>query len=122
MAECFATVAYLEKHFLIKKILIQIEPHINGTIVLFGSYAKETYSKQSDIDLFVITSQKIDKKIILKTSDMINQDIDIKCSDRQQFLGMLRNNDPLAKEVVLNHVILKGADEFCELMWRYHDY
>jgi hypothetical protein len=32
----------------------------------------------------------------------------------------LRSNDPLIKEVVSNHIILKGIDEFCDIMWSYH--
>ncbi|KEQ55977.1 putative nucleotidyl transferase protein [Marine Group I thaumarchaeote SCGC AAA799-E16] len=118
MAECFAVVAYLKRHFLIKKIFSELDSHIDGTVILFGSYAKGTYTKQSDIDLFVIDDKRVDKKIISKTSDMINRDINIKSSNRQQFLNRLYDNDPLVKEVVSNHVILKGADEFCQIMWR----
>lgn len=118
MAEYFATIIYLKKHFLIKKMLVEIEPCIDGTIILFGSYAKGSSTKQSDIDLFVIDDKKIDKRFILKISDMIDNDINVKSSTRQQFLNRLYDNDPLVKEVVLNHIVLKDADEFCHMMWR----
>jgi len=117
MAECFATIAYLKRYFLIKKMLTQIEPYIDGIIVLFGSFAKNKHTKESDIDLFVI-STKIDKKIILRASEMINKDINVKLYSKENFLNGLQRDDPLVKEVISNHIILKGADEFCHLMWR----
>lgn len=120
MAECFAAIMYLKKHFLIKKMFARLESDMDGAVILFGSYAKETYTKQSDIDLFIINEKKVDKKIISATSDIINKDINVKSSNRQQFLDGLYDNDPLIKEVALNHVVLKGADEFCQLMWRNH--
>lgn len=118
MAECFATVVYLKKHFLIKKMLAEMEPHIGGAIILFGSHAKGTSTRQSDIDLFVLSDKKVDRKIVLRASDMINREISVKSSGRQQFQDRLRANDPLAREIVSNHVILRGADEFCQMMWR----
>ena len=116
MAECFATVAYLRKHFLIKKMLAEIEPHVKGTVIMFGSHTKGTSTKQSDIDLFVM-GDRVDRRAILRTSDTINRDIDVQYSTRQQFLGNLRNNDPLAREIVSSHIVLKGVDEFCQIMW-----
>lgn len=118
MAECFAVIAYLKRHFLIKKMFSELDSHIDGMVVLFGSYAKEGYTKESDIDLFVIGTQRVDKKIIQKTSDVIGRDINVKYSSREQFLNGLSRGDPLVKEVVLNHIVLKGADKFCQILWR----
>ncbi len=117
MAECFVTAVFIQKNFLIKKILAELTSYVDGTLVLFGSYANGTFTKQSDIDLFIVGDKKIDTKIVLNLSDMINKDINIKYANKQQFLNNLSNNDPLAKEVVLKHIILKGADNFCQMMW-----
>lgn len=120
MAESFNSVIYLKKHFLIKKILDEIGTKIDDPLILFGSFVKGGYTKESDIDLFVISEKKIDKNLVLKTSDLINKEISIKSSNKAQFLNGLRNKDPLINEIISNHVILKGIDEFCEIMWRYH--
>ena len=93
---------------------------MDDPLILFGSFVKGGYTKESDIDLFVISEKKIDKGMVLKVSDLVNRDINIKSSNKVQFLNGLRRNDPLVNEVVSNHIILKGIDEFCEIMWRYH--
>jgi len=120
MAESFTSIIYLKKHFLIKKILGEIGKKMDDPLILFGSFVKGGYTKESDIDLFVISEKKIDKGMVLKVSDLVNRDINIKSSNKVQFLNGLRRNDPLVNEVVSNHIILKGIDEFCEIMWRYH--
>lgn len=120
MAEGFISVIYLKKHFLIKKILDQIGKKIDDPLILFGSFVKGGHTKESDIDIFVISEKKIDKRMVLETSDLVNRDINIKSSNKTQFFSGLQNKDPLVSEVVSNHVILKGIDPFCEIMWRYH--
>ncbi|PIY90334.1 MAG: hypothetical protein COY74_02020, partial [Nitrosopumilales archaeon CG_4_10_14_0_8_um_filter_34_8] len=68
MAETFATIVYLHKNFIIKKILVEIENKIDGPLILFGSFANVTYNKESDIDLFSIDGKKIEHNMILKTA------------------------------------------------------
>ncbi|MGI0088380.1 MAG: nucleotidyltransferase domain-containing protein [Nitrosotalea sp.] len=120
MAESFVTIIYLKKHFLIKKILDGIGGKTDGPLVVFGSFVKGGHTKESDIDLFVINEEKIDKGVMLQVSNLINKDINVKYSNKTQFFKGLHNNDPLVREVVANHIILKGIDEFCDMMWRYH--
>lgn len=120
MAEGFISVIYLKKHFLIKKIIDEIDKKIDDPLILFGSFVKGGHTKESDIDIFVISEKKIDKRMVLETSDLVNRDINIKSSNKTQFFSGLQNKDPLISEVVSNHVILKGIDPFCEIMWRYH--
>lgn len=118
MAESFISVIYLKKHFLIKKILEEIGSKIDDPLILFGSFVKGGYTKESDIDLFVISEKKIDKSMILEVSDLVDRDINIKSSNKTKFLIGLRNKDPLINEIVSNHIILKGIDEFCGILWR----
>ncbi|HEV2192960.1 MAG TPA: nucleotidyltransferase domain-containing protein [Nitrosopumilaceae archaeon] len=120
MAEGFISVIYLKKHFLIKKVLEEIGRKIDYPLILFGSFTKGGHTKESDIDLFVISEEKIDKRVTLEASDLVGRDINIKSSNKAQFLNGLRNKDPLVHEVISNHVILKGIDEFCEIMWGYY--
>ncbi len=120
MAESFTSIIYLKKHFLIKKILGEIGKKIDNPLILFGSFVKGGHTKESDIDLFVISEKKIDKGMVLKISDLVNRDINIKSLNKAQFLNGLQRKDPLVNEIVSNHIILKGIDEFCEIMWRYY--
>ena len=120
MAEGFTSIIYLKKHFLIKKILDEIGKKVDDPLILFGSFVKDGHTKESDIDIFVISEKKMDKRMVLETSVLVNRNINIKSSNKTQFFNGLKNKDPLVNEVVSNHIILKGIDQFCEIMWRYY--
>jgi len=83
--------------------------------------ANITYNKESDIDLFSIDGKKIENNMILKTASLIGRNINIKSTTESKFSSSLKNNDPLINEVVSNHIVLKGVDKFCDIMWRYYE-
>jgi hypothetical protein len=39
---------------------------------------------------------------------------------KTQFVQGLEKNDPLVREVTADHILLKGIDDFCEILWRYY--
>jgi len=120
LAETFASLSYLGKNFLIKKVIDEIGNHIEGTIILFGSFAKGEASETSDIDLFVVTEKRLDRSIFMKAGNLISRETTVRSSTRRQFLKGLENGDALVREVISNHVVLKGIDQFCDTMWRYY--
>ncbi len=121
MAEIFTSVIYIKKNFIIKKIISEIDNKIDGTIVLFGSFVKGGHTKESDIDLFVITEKKIDRSLVLRTANLIGHEINLKSTNGQLFLNGMKTGDPLISEVISNHIILKGADSFCDMLWKYYE-
>lgn len=120
MAEVFVCIIYLKRNFLIKKIVEEIDNKIHDPLILFGSFAKGTHTKESDVDILIISNKKINTSSIIEATNMVGRKISLKSTSRQQFLYGLRNNDPLIKEIVSNHIILKGADEFSDIMWCHH--
>src|SRR3989338_4583509 len=104
------------------------------SVLIFGSYAKGTQHKNSDLDLLVIydvpdvvknwgEEQKENyirdtkKSItgILKTSQLRgspNINPIIVSSDEHKNM-IINNEDNVAKESLLNHIILKGYHEYC---------
>ncbi len=70
-------------------------------ILLFGSYAKFIPKKGSDIDIYVETK---DKKI-KEELESINYKIKVK-------IGSFDTNDNLIMEIIKNHIVLKGVEEF----------
>jgi predicted nucleotidyltransferase len=72
-------------------------------IVLFGSYAKFEARGGSDIDLYIETSDKKTKGRI----ESINSGINVK-------IGNFDMKSPLIKEIIKNHIILRGTEEFYE--------
>jgi len=121
MAEIFVSVIYLQKNFLIKKVITEIEKKIDDPLILFGSFVKGWYTKESDIDLFVIGEKKIERKMFQEISGLVGHHISIKSTNESKFLNGIKNRDPLINEVVSDHIILKGADKFCDIMWRCYE-
>ena len=120
MAEAFFTINFLDKNFQIKKVISETGEKIDGIVLLFGSFAKGYATKESDIDIFVISDKKFDKSTIDEVSIIIGRKISVKSSRRKQFSDGLKNADPLISEVALGHITLKGMDNFCNIMWDYY--
>jgi len=112
IAELFKSTKFLSENFPIKKILSQIDD--DSITVLFGSYAKGTYTEESDIDIFSIGETSIGQ--LGKT---IGKTIVVKSATEQQFYKGL-SRDPLVKEVVNNHIVLRNAERFCDILWRFY--
>lgn len=74
-----------------------------GIMLLFGSYARFNPKAGSDIDLYIETT---DEKIIRKIGD-VNSKINVK-------IGKFDTSSLLIKEIIKNHVIIRGAEEFYE--------
>lgn len=72
-------------------------------IIVFGSYAKSTAKKNSDIDLFVETRNMAVKEQL----ESLHSRIKVK-------LGDFDLSSNLIKEIIKNHAILKGVEEFYE--------
>jgi len=122
LAETFTSITYLEENFLIKKIMSELEIGIEGTIILFGSFAKARPMKESDVDLFIVTEQ-LSKAHIDATREvegLTGRTISVKSASETEFLKGFARGDPLLREVVSDHIILKGIDNFVDMMWRIH--
>ncbi len=72
-------------------------------IVLFGSYAKGLAKNDSDIDVYIETKSRSIKKSI----EGINSRINVK-------IGIFDTKSPLIKEIIKDHVIIRGIEEFYE--------
>jgi predicted nucleotidyltransferase len=120
LAETFTTINYLSKNYEIKKLITETENQLGNSTILFGSYAREETTEESDIDLLIITDTKPDTNAIKEAGKLINREINVKFTTEEQFQNGLMNNDPLIREVIANHIILKGIDNICNIMWRHH--
>lgn len=95
--------------------LIKKYPHLNPlisdilelvrhkTVILFGSFAKFMANKESDIDIFVETQDRNLRKKIME----IDSRLSIK-------IGRFDKSSHLGKEIIKDHIILRGAEEFYE--------
>jgi len=72
-------------------------------VILFGSYARFEAKKDSDIDIYVDTEEKTVKADM----ELVNSKVRVK-------LGAFDRDSNLIKEIIKNHVILKGVEAYYE--------
>jgi len=85
--------------------------------VVFGSYAKGTARKGSDLDLCVISNEKEVYEAISTILDITPFEIHYLRFSSEEFIKMLKTREfNVGREIVKNKVILKGIEEFYELI------
>ncbi len=101
--EHYKVIKVLRYYPILAHIFVKIQNNKIKLAVLFGSYAKGTADKRSDIDVYVETEDRNLKKEL----ESINSKLSVK-------IGKLDLNSLLVKEIIKNHVIIKGVEEFYE--------
>ena len=109
MTETYKKINFFQKHLTIKTIIEKIESQIKGIALIFGSYAKGLEKKDSDLDIFVVGD--CNKEKIKEISDTYGIKISIKQYPQKIFETKL-NEDILIKEVIENHIMIKGTEPF----------
>lgn len=104
MMENYNLLKFLDKHPVMEPLFNDIIRKIDsGLIILFGSYAKGLAKKESDIDIYIETMDRN----IKKKGEMINSRLSVK-------IGSFDRDSLLIKEIIKNHIIIKGAERFYE--------
>jgi predicted nucleotidyltransferase len=122
IAEELETIGYLNRNFLIKKISDSLSSlNLTGSLVLFGSYAKDYSTEASDIDLFYLGKLEQEQSSEIRSRGKIyGKEINIKTSGMRNFQDGLRTGDTLIREVVENHIILQNSNPLVDLVWGYY--
>lgn len=104
MAENYKLIKVLEKYPSLRLIVDEIQKNKKIKLaVLFGSYAKGLANKNSDIDVYIETTNKELKKEL----ELLSSKLSIK-------IGKYDKKNLLVKEIEKNHIILKGVEAFYE--------
>ncbi|HII29948.1 hypothetical protein COT48_02425 [Candidatus Woesearchaeota archaeon CG08_land_8_20_14_0_20_47_9] len=112
-SELYKTITFLEKNLFIREIIEKIIPFINGIGIIFGSYAKGTANKESDLDIFI--AGRYDGQEIKKISKTYGIEISVKCYPLKTFEKNLPN-DILLKEILKNHVVFLNSELFVRMV------
>ena len=104
MAENYKVLKSLRKYPNLRKVIekIQNDSRIKLAII-FGSYAKASANKNSDIDIYIETEEKNIKKDI----ELLSSKVSVK-------IGKYNKDNLLIKEIEDNHIIIKGVEKFYE--------
>ncbi len=103
-AEIYKLNKLITKHPELSIIFEDIKRNFSkGMIILFGSYAKGMEKENSDIDIYLETR---DDKIKNKIREL-NSRLNIK-------IGEFDTSSLLIKEIIKNHIIIRGVESFYE--------
>ncbi len=88
-------------------------------LLIFGSYAKKTQTKHSDIDLFFIApdADKDFEKKVLNTAQLIPLKLHVNVFSESEFIAMKKSREhTVGSEVIKNNIILYGIESYYELL------
>lgn len=84
--------------------------------VLFGSYAKQTFTKRSDIDIMII-GEKDREKEFERLFSIIPLNIHDLFFTSEEFLSMAQSYEfSVVKEAIRNNIIMVGIEDYYRLM------
>src|SRR3989344_7864048 len=91
----------LKAYFIITDLSYELNSYKNIELYLFGSYSKLIYTKNSDIDLALLSNMKLNiHKIITKIEKRYNINIEIHYFSKNEFYK--NKKDPLIKDILKN--------------------
>lgn len=109
LAEIENSIEFFKKHVKIAEIFKKAD--ISGAIIcIFGSYAKGIEKKDSDLDLFIIG--RINEHEIKEIGETYGVKLSIKKGTERDFVELLERKNPLINEILENHVIVTGFENF----------
>jgi len=108
-AEQYKKITFLRGRPMIREVISKITPMIRGLGMVFGSYAKGVEKKGSDLDVFI--AGDYDRRGVKKVSELYGIEISVKSYPMEIFKRDIRK-DALIREVLSDHVVFSGAEEF----------
>jgi len=111
-AEIMKKIVFFDKYRKIAQVFTGDE----RVVGIFGGYAKERATSDSDIDVFVIGGKKGGN--YEEKGRAFDLKISIKYFSEETFKELMRKKNPLCKEIIENHVLIFGAERFVSLAWR----
>jgi len=109
LAEIYKKIRFLEENPYVSEIMNKVSSYAEGTVLLFGSYARGNATEESDIDIFVAGT--IDEREAAKIEKLYDVEVNTVVYPTDAFASRDRV-DPLVIEVKRNHIVWKNAESF----------
>lgn len=109
LIEIAKKIKFLEKRKNLGGLFSDLENRTQGIAIIFGSYANYSANLKSDLDVFVIGK--------IKDVNDLEKIYNIKINIIKSVMKKFNKQDIFIKEIIKNHIILKGVEEFIELIW-----
>jgi len=108
------TLRFLEENPKVKEVFSKTSPFLKGIVLVFGSYAKGSQKKDSDLDVFI--AGEYDASKLKQPASLYGIEVSVRHMSRENFRKALREKDLLIREVVSDHIILHGTEEYLEFV------
>lgn len=125
-ASLYAKKSFIDSNLKIKVIVNEIEKKLAEELyimLVFGSYAKGTQTKKSDIDLcFIVQEEKNVAKFKSKIAailDNFSYKVHVVVFALEWFYNMLSEKDSIGREILKWSVVLHGHDVYYNLVKKY---
>lgn len=112
MGEISKKIGFFEKY----PKIAQLFKHDDRIVGVFGSYARSQEKKDSDVDLFVI-GKKMDDDYD-KEGSIFGSGVSVKYFSENEWKTLLKMRNNLCKEIIKNHLIIFGFEQFIDRVWR----
>jgi predicted nucleotidyltransferase len=89
----------------------------DSVIILFGSYARGDFSKESDIDILIIGKNEKAEEALMKFGAIYRKNMSIKTMNVNDFVNNIKKKDPFLLEILEDHIILSNENAFVEMLW-----
>lgn len=97
-------------------VIIEELLHYCESLIVFGSYASGNYTKESDLDLVILG--KWNKEKIKKIKEKQLTEVNEHYSSYNEFIELLNSRNPLALEIMKNHILFGDVSKIVDIFWR----
>lgn len=105
----------LSSSFEVKEIVGDVLSQGEGYVIIYGSFARDDWKEESDLDLLLIDSSKEDR--IKELGEKYPRGIHFMFADSGEFIEGMKSQEPYMNEILEKHVICRGFEEITD--WRF---
>lgn len=114
---------FIKKHKIIFKAIQEIEKNpLVWSVILFGSYSKGTETKQSDVDILILTIRGKEKEVedsIKSLKHKYGINFAPVVLPMHEFSNIKKDNPELWNDLKFYSIVFKGSDTFYFWMYNY---
>ncbi len=82
-----------------------------ASIAIYGSYASGNYDEKSDIDILIIGDEKnVKRELVVDIMKKTDKEIQLNVIPIIKWEKLKKDNDHFVKNIIRNHVIIKGVE------------
>lgn len=94
-------------------------PFPRTPVIIFGSYAKGSHTKKSDIDILLLGKNEKILKAVKKFELKYDRIVHTQVFSPGRFLDGIKEKEPLFMEILEDHIIINNQEAFVDILWRH---